>query len=80
MSDKDTMFIAHNLHLGQKLGAEPFQSLRDEVSRKGYEILLVETIVRGESLVDYSGGYWSKVVPILWKLGIPTTEEEEHYG
>jgi hypothetical protein len=48
---RDTMFIAHNLHLGQKLGAEPFQSLWDEVSEEGYENLLVETIVRGELLV-----------------------------
>ena len=48
---RDTMFIAHNLHIGQKLGAELFQSLWDEVSEEGYENLLVETIVRGELLV-----------------------------
>ena len=45
------MFIAHNLYIGQKLGAELFQSLWDEVSEEGYENLLVETIVRGELLV-----------------------------
>ena len=48
---RDTMFIAHNLYIGQKLGPELFQSLWDEVSEEGYENLLVETIVRGELLV-----------------------------
>lgn len=47
----DTLFIAHNLYIGQKLGAELFQGLWDEVSEEGYENMLVETIVRGELLV-----------------------------
>ena len=46
-----TLFIAHNLYIGQKLGPEPFQSLWDEVLEEGYENLLVETIARGKLLV-----------------------------
>ena len=48
---RDAMFITHNLHIGQKLGTEFFQSLWDEVSEEGHENLLVEAIVRGELLV-----------------------------
>lgn len=35
---RDIMFIAHNLHMGQKLGAEFFQSLWDELLEEGYTI------------------------------------------
>lgn len=39
------------MHIDQKLGAQFFQSVWEEVSNEGYENLLVETIVRGELLV-----------------------------
>jgi hypothetical protein len=45
------MFIVHNLHIGQKLKADHFLSLWDEVLEEGYGNLLVEIIIRGELLV-----------------------------
>lgn len=48
---RDVLLIAHNLHIGQMLGPKLFQSLLDEVSKEGYENLLVETIVMGELVV-----------------------------